>query len=129
MKVFVTYRCSVTYGQTGAGCHAYAGAGEVIDSCAVDAEESEIVRFMEEHQPVMHSPEGGRGFFLEGIEGFKTLVKILLDRKNAPEEKRHMLKYRHYKFQIGDSPVLAGESRLIDGANSAYQKALLKGEA
>jgi hypothetical protein len=143
MKAYFIRSPNGTFGQTEAGCHAYAGQEVVVASVGLDATDEEIATFMamadlrlcftlgnqreagdkwgemfpRVEMPIPHTREG-------------LLQAMKVATKRRPSDP-HIAPNRwgQHRIHFGDEPKLAGATVQMDGANLAYQRELLAGRA
>jgi hypothetical protein len=143
MKAYFISSPNGTFGQTDAGCHAYAGQEKVVASVSLDATDAEIAAFMAVADLRLCFKLGNQretgdqwGEMFPRVEmtvphtraGLAAAMRVATKRRpNDPHIAPNS--WGQHRIHFGDEPELAGASVHIDGANLAYQRELLSGRA
>jgi len=143
MKAYLIISPNGTFGQTEAGCHAYAGHESIVASVGLESTDAEIAAFMAAADLRLHFTLGNQreagdqwGEMFPRIEmpiphtreGLRAAIRVAAKRRPsdpyiAPNS------WGQHRIHFGDEPELAGASVQMDGANLAYQRELLAGRA
>jgi hypothetical protein len=143
MKAYFISSPNGTFGQTDAGCHAYAGQEKVVVSVSLDATDAEIAAFMAVADLRLCFKLGNQretgdqwGEMFPGVEmpiphtreGLRQAARVATKRRPSDP---HIApnSWGQHRIHFGDEPELAGASVQMDGANLAYQRELLAGRA
>ena len=143
MKAYFISSPNGTFGQTGAGCHAYAGQEKVVASVSLDDTDAEIAAFMAVADLRLcfklgnqHETGNQWGEMFPGVEmpiphtreGLRQAARVATKRRPSDP---HIApnSWGQHRIHFGDEPELAGASVQMDGANLAYQRELLAGRA
>jgi hypothetical protein len=143
MKAYFISSPNGTFGQTDAGCHAYAGQEKVVASVSLDATDAEIAAFMAVADLRLCFKLGNQretgdqwGEMFPGVEmpiphtreGLRQAARVATKRRPSDP---HIApnSWGQHRIHFGDEPELAGASVQMDGANLAYQRELLGGRA
>mgnify|MGYP001466685132 CR=1 FL=1 len=142
MKAYFISSPNGTFGQTDAGCHAYAGQEKVVASVSLDATDAEIAAFMAVADLRLCFKLGNQretgdqwGEMFPGVEmpiphtreGLRQAARVATKRRPSDP---HIAPNSWGQHRIHfDEPKLAGATVQMDGANLAYQRELLAGRA
>ena len=143
MKAYFINTPNGTFGQTEAGCHAYAGQEKVVASVSLDATDAEIAAFMAVADlrlcfTLGNQREAGDqwGEMFPRVEmpiphtreGLRQAARVATKRRPS-DPYIATNSWGQNRIHFGDEPELAGASVQMDGANLAYQRELLAGRA
>jgi len=143
MRAYFIRSTNGTFGQTEAGCHAYAGQEVVVASVGLDATDAEITAFMAVADLRLHFTLGNQreagdqwGEMFPKVEmpvphtraGLAAAMKVATKRRPSDP---HIApnSWAQHRIHFGDEPELAGASVQMDRENFAYQRELLAGRA
>lgn len=143
MKAYLISIPNGTFGQTEAGCHAYAGREGIVASVSLDDPDEAIAAFMAVADLRLCFELGNQretgdqwGEMFPPVkmpiphtrDGLSQAAKVATKRRpNDPRIAPNS--WGQHRVHFGDEPGLAGASVQMDGANLAYQRELLAGRA
>lgn len=140
MKAYFISSPTGTFGQTDAGCHAYAGQEKIVASVSLDATDEAIADFMAIADLRLSFTLGNQreagdkwGEMFPRVEmpiphtqeGLRQTAKIVTKRR--PKDPHIVVGCGQHRIHFGDEPELANASVHLDGENLAYQRDLLSG--